>query len=99
MPPVRAGPWATSASRTESSSTARNYSSPTSISMAARMTKEVIFAPVNGPIDNLTPTEAKYHGDPYLSSMIWRTRPAPRQSRSCRRETMPNTVTLGVKHA
>jgi hypothetical protein len=40
--------------------------------IATRMTKEVTFEPVNGPIDDLIDDayRAKYHGDPYLSSMI-----------------------------
>jgi hypothetical protein len=39
---------------------------------AARITKEVSFEPVNGPINELVDDayRAKYHDSPYLSSMI-----------------------------
>ena len=40
--------------------------------IAAGMTKEVTFEPVDGPINNLIDDayRAKYHGSPYLSPMI-----------------------------
>ena len=40
--------------------------------IAAGMTKEVTFEPVNGPINNRIDDayRAKYHGSPYLSPMI-----------------------------
>ena len=40
--------------------------------MAAGMTKEVMFEPVDGPINNRIDDayRAKYHGSPYLSPMI-----------------------------
>ena len=40
--------------------------------IAASMTKEVTFKPVDGPINNRIDDayRAKYHGSPYLSPMI-----------------------------
>lgn len=40
--------------------------------IAAGMTKEVTFEPVDGPINNLIDDayRSKYHGSPYLNSMI-----------------------------
>jgi hypothetical protein len=53
--------------------------------IAAGMTKEVAFEPVDGPIDDLIDDayRAKYHGSPYLSSMI------AARARSATVEVMP----------
>jgi hypothetical protein len=64
---------------------------------AAGVTKEVIFEPVEGPINDLVDDayRAKYRGSPYLSSMI------SARARSATVKVVPretNTVRVGSEH-
>ena len=57
--------------------------------VAAGMTKEVTFEPVDGPINNLIDDayRAKYHGSPYLAPMI------AARARSATIKVMPRETT------
>jgi hypothetical protein len=68
--------------------------------IAAGMTTEVTFEPVDGPINDLIDDayRAKYHGSPYLSPMI-SARATPPRSRSCRATPMPDRRARPMRNA